>query len=347
MKNKKYSRREFFKFGALGLGAVLIKPPSLSPKNVLPFSASQLGAKAPRYFLVGNQRGISVHKLPDDSSLIMYQIGYNEVINVYDEVEGTNGPYWNPIWYRVWGGYVYSGDLFEVKYILNSLNTNIRPTGQLAEVTVPYTQSYLYNKYQGWIPEYRLYYSTMHWVMDVLTGPDGKPWYKIKDELNSVELAVPSEHLRFVADEEFAPISANVPPGEKRIEISITFQNFKAYEGDAVVFETKISTGTITVPGDFHIETKMPSKHMGDSDLSNDIYAHRYVGVPWNCFFQMKDGLATHGAYWHSNFGAPMSAGCINMSPADAKWVYRWTTPIAAPEDWEKYGYGTLIRITQ
>jgi hypothetical protein len=85
---------------------------------------------------------------------------------------------------------------------------------------------------------------------------------------------------------------------------------------------------------------------MGVADLSDDIYAYRFVGVPWTCFFQMEDGLATHGVYWHSNFGTPMSAGCINMSIPDAKWVYRWTSPVAAPNDWEKRGYGTLIQIT-
>ena len=346
MKKEKYTRREFFKLGALGLGAVFLRPPRLTLNNALFSPSPNPSVKAPRTFLVGSQRGVSVHKLPDDSSLIMYQLGYNDIINVYDQVKGPAGPYWNPIWYRVWGGYVHSGNLYEVKYILNSLNPNIRPTGQLAEITVPYTQSYFYNNIQGWIPVYRLYYGSTHWIMDVITGPDEKPWYKIKDELDSSEIAVPSEHLRFIPDEDFEPISPNVPPGDKHIEISITYQNLKAYEGENLVFETKISTGSITVPGNFHIQTKLPSKHMGIADLSNDIYAYRFVGVPWTCFFQMEDGLATHGVYWHSNFGTPMSAGCINMSIPDAKWVYRWTTPVAAPEDWEKRGYGTAIHIT-
>jgi lipoprotein-anchoring transpeptidase ErfK/SrfK len=31
-----------------------------------------------------------------------------------------------------------------------------------------------------------------------------------------------------------------------------------------------------------------------------------------------------HGAYWHDYFGTAASHGCINLSPADAKWLYDW-----------------------
>jgi lipoprotein-anchoring transpeptidase ErfK/SrfK len=31
-----------------------------------------------------------------------------------------------------------------------------------------------------------------------------------------------------------------------------------------------------------------------------------------------------HGAYWHDNFGIAASHGCINLAPADAKWLYDW-----------------------
>ena len=56
-------------------------------------------------------------------------------------------------------------------------------------------------------------------------------------------------------------------------------------------------------------------------------------------FFQAEDGIRDlvrsrglgdvykrqfHGTYWHSNFGYPMSHGCINMITEDAKWLYDW-----------------------
>ena len=86
MKKEKYTRREFFKLGALGLGAVFLRSPRLVLSNALVSPSPNPGVKAPRTFLVGSQKGVSVHKLPDDSSLIMYQRGYNDIINVYDQV---------------------------------------------------------------------------------------------------------------------------------------------------------------------------------------------------------------------------------------------------------------------
>jgi lipoprotein-anchoring transpeptidase ErfK/SrfK len=49
-------------------------------------------------------------------------------------------------------------------------------------------------------------------------------------------------------------------------------------------------------------------------------------GVPWICYFT-EDGISFHGTYWHNDFGKPRSHGCINLSPAAARWVYRWTYP--------------------
>ena len=44
--------------------------------------------------------------------------------------------------------------------------------------------------------------------------------------------------------------------------------------------------------------------------------------VPWTMYF--RGGYAIHGVYWHTNFGTPMSHGCINMKKSDARWLYRW-----------------------
>jgi hypothetical protein len=42
-------------------------------------------------------------------------------------------------------------------------------------------------------------------------------------------------------------------------------------------------------------------------------------------------GYAIHGAYWHDQFGAVRSHGCVNLSPADAKFIFGWTGPELAP----------------
>lgn len=338
MNNRDFSRREFLKLGATSLGAVTYST------YVQP-AAARID---PKYMLVGNKDGVSIYSRSTDKSTIMYTRAYTDIINVYYEVKGDDGPDWNPLWYRVWGGYVHSAHLVEVAYKLNPVQSKVRESGQLFEVTVPFTRSMHYSRYTGWQPMYRFYYRSVHWVMDIISGPDDKAWYKVIDELGETVLAVPAEHLCYINDEELAPISADVPEAEKKIEISLYFQTLKAYEGDNVVLDTKISSGiprkvTQTPTGNFRIWTKMPSKHMGDGRLTDDIYAYELLGVPWNCFFQMEDGIATHGTFWHNNYGSPMSHGCVNMRPDEAKWLYRWSNPVASPENREKHGFGTPV----
>jgi len=199
-----------------------------------------------------------------------------------------------------------------------------------------------------------LYYGSTHWVKGVNSGPDGTPWYRLHDELTEIEYHVQAIHLRFIQPEEFEPISPEVNPSDKRIDVSIALQTLTAYENDRVVLKTKVSTGipdrrnipglisTNTPTGEFHVYSKMPSKHMGDGQLTSDLEAYKLPGVPWTTFFA-PNGVAFHGTYWHDNFGMMMSHGCVNMRTEEAKWIFRWTTPVSAPEIWEQTGYGTLV----
>jgi hypothetical protein len=59
--------------------------------------------------------------------------------------------------------------------------------------------------------------------------------------------------------------------------------------------------------------------------------------------------FALHSAYWHDGFGRPISHGCVNLSPKDAKHVFSLTTP-TLPLGW-LHGYestehlGTTLRV--
>jgi lipoprotein-anchoring transpeptidase ErfK/SrfK len=261
----------------------------------------------------------------------------------------------------VWGGYIHSSYLQKVKINYNQAQPEIPETGQLAEVTVPYSQSYTYSQYNGWQVEYRLYYETTHWITGVDQGPDGKAWYQVTDELQPWSYWVPASHLRTISDEELSPISPDIPFNQKRIEVNLARQNLTAFEGDQPVLETRVSTGipssrptsngipTATPEGSFNIYSKMPSKHMGDGRLMQgdlNLDAYELVGVPWTMFFHRLDtGYALHGTYWHNNFGWQMSHGCVNMRNADAKWVFRWSMPANHPAEIEKTGFGTQVRI--
>ena len=44
--------------------------------------------------------------------------------------------------------------------------------------------------------------------------------------------------------------------------------------------------------------------------------------VPYVVYFYKGYGI--HGTYWHSNFGHPMSHGCVNVSIPDMALLYNW-----------------------
>jgi len=342
------TRREFFIFTAMGLGNLAFRPLQGWGTDTDSDEIARVTIKS-----------VSVYSKPSDKSKILYQRHRDELVNIYDEIISEDGPGYNPLWYRVWRGYVHSAYLQRVKVHFNPVITEIPVnSGQLAEVTVPLTQTMRYLPYKkSWEPLYRLYYGSTHWVKGVDPGPDGTLWYRLHDELNEVEYHVLADHLRFVPPEEFAPISPEADPFDKRIDVSIAMQTLTAYEKDRVVFKTKVSTGipdrrntpglipTDTPTGEFRVYSKMPSKHMGDGQLTADLDAYELPGVPWTTFFA-PNGVALHGTYWHNNFGMTMSHGCVNMRTEEAKWIFRWTTPMTTAATWEKTGRGTLVIVS-
>jgi len=354
---QKLSRREFLKLSGLALGSLALAPGWPRPQEEDAGLVGRVTVKE-----------IDLRSAPSDKAPIIGKRYRDQLVHIYAELNPPDAPkFYNTLWYRVWGGYLHSARLQIVRDKLNTPVSSILESGQLVEVTVPYTDALQYSEQGGWVPwrGNRLYYETTHWATGVREGPDGRPWYQITSELTQTEkYYVPGEHTRLIPPEEFTPISTDVPFSEKRIEVSIEQQTLRAYEYDKVVLETKISSGipndrideselpSATPRGRFNIYSKLPNKHMGsvsgnpDSDQGSGF---SLPGVPWTCFFA-EGGYAFHGTYWHNNFGLQMSHGCVNMRNADAKWLFRWTTPvfetkIEGPEDWERTGYGTRVDI--
>jgi lipoprotein-anchoring transpeptidase ErfK/SrfK len=302
-------------------------------------------------------KSVSVHSTSNDQSRIVMQRFRDELVNVYEEVD-TGTPAHNPIWYRVWGGFLHRGRLQKVKVLFNkSLASIPEGTRQLAELTVPYTQAMRYTKTYGWEPNLRLYYGSVHWITGIDEGPDGDAWYRIFDELIGFPYHVRAIHLRPIPFAEWSPLSPDVPLEQKRIEVSLSKQILTAYENEQTMFQTTISSGIATIQkdpqalstqtptGEFRILSKYPSKHMGNGNLFAGLEDYELPGVPWTCFFH-EAGYAFHGTYWHDNFGTPMSRGCVNMRIEEAKWLFRWVRPLHEPERTYTPGYGTLVVIT-
>ncbi len=109
------------------------------------------------------------------------------------------------------------------------------------------------------------------------------------------------------------------------IEINLSTQRLTAWQGGQAIFAATVSTGkasTPTYPGVFSIQRKLITDRMrgDDYDVPNVPYTMYYYG-----------GYAIHGAYWHNRFGTPISHGCTNMRPKDARFVYNFArvgTPV-------------------
>ena len=122
------------------------------------------------------------------------------------------------------------------------------------------------------------------------------------------------------------PTEPPTPMGElgpKWIEIDLSTQMMVAYEGTTPVFSARMSGGLArypTVTGTYRVYLKYRSQTMRGGTRGVDYY--EVPRVPHVLYF--FEGYALHGAYWHNNFGQPMSRGCVNLPLDAARWMYNW-----------------------
>lgn len=128
--------------------------------------------------------------------------------------------------------------------------------------------------------------------------------------------------LPAVADEYHDTIARailNLQQSKQRwIEIDLTRQRLIAWEGTEAVYAVVISTGkdgTPTPTGAFAIQSKHEVARMQGADYD-------VPDVPFTMYYY--GGYAIHGAYWHNNFGTPVSHGCTNVAVNHAEWLFNW-----------------------
>ena len=136
--------------------------------------------------------------------------------------------------------------------------------------------------------------------------------------------------------------STNYGPGPLRgawreLVISRGSQTLWAYEDGELVLTTLVSTGvgnvpeTVTPLGEWAIHTKLELQTM-EGVIAGEHYL--VEDVPWVMYFDDRAD-ALHGAYWHNNFGQPMSHGCVNLPLDIAEYLYAWAdigTPVTIVE---------------
>lgn len=169
-------------------------------------------------------------------------------------------------------------------------------------------------------------------------GPEG--YYRVAEGwMTDADLRVP--HL--------APRPAEVAQDEAWLDVDLATQTLVAYRGDAPVFATLVATGVgaqgtpLATPKGLHrIGAKLLAASM-DNLAHTGVAPYAYEEVP---FTQYIGRVALHGAFWHDQLGVPRSHGCINLSLADAEWLFAFTKP-ALPEGEKQVAgkAGTVVRV--
>ncbi len=156
-------------------------------------------------------------------------------------------------------------------------------------------------------------------------------WALERDGLRPTPLAPPSDVPRYdpslfrhIPQLVRTPLPGAPVHEPKWIEVDLSDQTLRAWEGDRLVFGTLVSTGLARYPtptGSFRVYAKLRYERMRGGTPGIDYYD--LPNVPHTMYFYR--GYALHGAYWHNNFGQPMSHGCVNLPLDAAAWLYDWT----------------------
>jgi lipoprotein-anchoring transpeptidase ErfK/SrfK len=155
--------------------------------------------------------------------------------------------------------------------------------------------------------------------------------------------------MRLVPYDELAQLSPEVPSDAKHIHVDTATQSVTAFEGDTAVLTARCASGgksTKTPLGQFQTFHKGPTIHMTNDGEAGAGHGYDLPGVPWVSFFT-GTGVSFHGTYWHNDYGKPRSHGCVNLRPEDAKFLYRWTSPVVPVDTPYLYkpGEGTRVEI--
>lgn len=359
MREKQMNRRAFLKLAALGMGGLAFR--SLDRSLYLPeFPAhDRLGR------VVAGK--VEVKARPNIDSETVGVLFDDAVVPWLSSTVGPRPMWYSQRWVETSDGYIYAPNLQPVRNLPNvaisALPQSAAKPGMWVEVTVPYADLILANPpaRSPWLKEAtqpRVYYSQILWVDEIKTDAQGQIWYRVNERYGTYGdiFWVEGEALRPLTADEMSPISPNVE--EKKVVVDVTYQTMACYEGSREVFFTRISSGAkfdaqgnavdkwSTPVGPHHIWRKLVSVHMSGGTTGG---GYDLPGIGWTTLFS-GDGVAIHSTFWHNNFGVPMSHGCVNARPDDAKWVFRWTNPVTPADTGDMTvsgSVGTVIQVVE
>ena len=344
MKIPSLSRREFLELSALGFGSSLFTTLSsrFLTSNTFPLS-ERLGRVC-----VGK---VELKARPSDQAQKVGILFEDAVVPWLHETVGPWAYRNNQRWVETPEGYIWSPYLQPVQNLTNIPLTELPKTGEVAgmwvEVTIPWVYAAIANPpaRSAWI-KYRqkhglpprMYYSQVLWVDQIKTTETGQVLYRVNERYGNPGdiFWAAAEAFRPLNAEELTPINPEVE--DKRIVVNAHWnvQTLSCFEGTTEVYFCRVSSGVldgttpITPRGSlgFPIWRKLISLHMAGGTNAD---GWDLIGIAWTQLF-VGEGVALHSTFWHNNFGEPMSHGCVNLRPQDAKWIFRWTRPPIPPE---------------
>lgn len=342
-KEPRISRHEFLKLGALAAGGLAF----------VRWDARMLQPEFPVGERLGRVAvGMVERKLrPDPDSQTLGVLYEDAVVPWLRELPGAKPAYIfnNQRWVETPDGYIYGPYLQPVWNRPNAPITDLPPSsrgpGMWAEVTIPYADAVLDKaapSSNSWVEArideglpLRLIYGQTFWVDQIRQTESGAVLYRVNPNYyGGVDMLwARAEAFRPISNDELEPIHPEVE--DKRIVVDVTHQTLACYEHNDEVYFCRVSTGAkydmygnvvdkwATPVGNHRVTRKYVSLQMsgGTTGAGYDL-----PGIAWTSIFA-TGGVAIHSTFWHNNFGDPVSHGCVNCLPEDAKWVFRWVAP--------------------
>lgn len=346
------SRRDFLKLTGLGLGAALGPFERISLFR-MPEPQFPAGERLGRVSVFPNFYSTELKSKPHELAAKVGDVPEDGIVEWVREVIGTN--YFGGIsrsWVETPNGFIYAPFLQPVRNLPNTPIPAV-PEGKpgfWAEVTVPYVELFIENppirspSFSYWM-EYgqlpRLYYSQVVWIDQVRADENGRILYRWNEDFGhgygyGDVFWGDGSAFRIITEEEVAPISPDVDPAQKVIVADVFYQTLSCYEGNTEVHFCKMSSGAgelATPIGTMYAWWKLYSINMSAS-ATQDGSGYDTSAVSWPTYIN-GDGIAIHGTFWHNYYGTPRSHGCLNVTPEDAKWIYRWTDPYVSLDQTE------------
>ena len=379
-----FSRRDFLKVTGAGLGALALGSRSRAlafetfsaPKRLPQFPASPVIGRVLENDIdlrnsPTNDPGLntSIAKLRADT-----RVEWNREV-----IGNVVGGLTNQKYVETPNGYIYGSVIQPTRNLPNTPITEM-PAGApgfWAEVTVPFVEL----AHDGavaspWLQDHiaynfppRLYYGQVVWMDQIRTSNgfveyrwnEGVPYGYGFGAYNEFYWA-DGAGFKVLTEADVAPISPDIDPNDKRIEVDLDYQTLSAYEGSNEVYFCRISSGLNIDPATGAINDSLPTAtpignllthwKIISLNMTAGTFQTGYStpAVPWSTMIS-GDGVAIHGAFWHNAFGEKRSHGCINVTPEDAKWIFRWTTPHVSLAQTERRmslpEHGTIVVTTK